>query len=1422
MRGEGLAVQFSKRLKFISFSILACLLLVSGGVFFRPIAKTALGIAAKLILRLGSECHFAYRAIEWKERRLVFSDVVLLDLSGERCSYQMHAEKVELTLDWSRFPRKLKGHLAVERPSVSLFDPFHFRGAGEGWLSLTAAVRDGMVEWMGVERARFNFAKAAPTQIGRLEIEWGGAAMALEAFEEGAAGLRVDGELKSVPVRILKELAAFYCPSLEEKVALKQGFLQGAFHLQFDGGVLRSAAVNLETEGAAFDCAGWKVDGLDGRFDWEGPLERGGKIGLLKDFSIDGWNGRCRAAVAKVQVILPGGIGVSAAGSFGFTPGMGAKWDLAGEGKREGKTHPFHLQGRGYFHSQMPNWIETEIGFGSSRIHLHGKEGDGRRNWTGRCANLTADEIGFLQAAGMDFAPEWFLWGCSGGVYNCEGSIAFSDEKIESWVLSEIDAKNAILEWEGIRFSCAEVEGSVGVEGGKIDLAEGAFCLPLLDGKKLEGKGWSGQAVLNEGLLDPSHFSGWIEGIQAAAEISGTLRQWKARAQTAGNVSGSLLLSGKYEDGRLDAQIEKGILEGILFCGKGWIDREKNFSLEIERFLGQIGSLEKIWPEWSFGGTVRHLESGLRIEGTPEAWDWKLDARIEMGTIYKYANFRLENLFFDFTADTDGFSCLGIEGEWAAPQGRAAMHCPVLSRKGKEWLFDLRVETGAWDLLRLVGSSDEQEIFFNTEKCRLLGNPLTIGACALTPEMELDRVMVRTQMPWKSILAAGPFLESLGLESWVKKPLSGSAEFYGLYQRGGGSEIAVKGVGIEWKSQPFPLEFHAVERSGEWTVDVCRFDQMDLTCAIRPEGEGVRVLRGSAGWESVFHTEFEGKISPSLRCEMRLSDASVSLKGLVPLASLYGMPLEGLEGSLAGSGHLIWERGVEIDLDFTASGLRAGALQLENQGPIHLLYSSDRGITFRGIDLHAAKEGLEGASIDCRVDLLHYDAFRSYWVFSRSHVHLPVDVLHLLPSRPPFLDSLGLHQELDFIADIECATDFSHLSCSMKEGFIPFYGTVRHIQDLYCVLDNGDFTFQFQTFHQGRLIRAGGSMDLQPKIEGRLILEDLECSLQEGELPLTIDWIYDGGQFGIRTIEGSFGGVEASFHAEEENRLIGSARIHFGTLSEFLPPSAAEVFKELEMGKGYELKGRLFLGKEGIRFKGLLSGKQLELFGYQFRTLLAQVDLGPEKMRIYDLKISDTAGILKCDEILLEAPGTQPWMIEIPALSIQELRPSLLQKPDAQMGEISPLVVRELKMTDFKGLLDEGKTWTAKGELSFINSYKREHTVLDIPADVLGRIVGLDLELLIPVKGFLTFDLKDGFFRLVELKESFSESNRSQFFLVTEGDSPSMDLDGNLKILVKMKQFVLFKFTEAFLISIEGKLNDPKFHLQKKKRFLGM
>src|SRR5690606_3782065 len=114
------------------------------------------------------------------------------------------------------------------------------------------------------------------------------------------------------------------------------------------------------------------------------------------------------------------------------------------------------------------------------------------------------------------------------------------------------------------------------------------------------------------------------------------------------------------------------------------------------------------------------------------------------------------------------------------------------------------------------------------------------------------------------------------------------------------------------------------------------------------------------------------------------------------------------------------------------------------------------------------------------------------------------------------------------------------------------------------------------------------------------------------------------------------------------------------------------------------------------------------------------------------------------------------WRLSIPSIAIAELRPSLLQKWGEKLGPMTPLVVRNLSLRGLEGELEKSHTWTAVGDLKFINSFKREYTLADIPSDVLSRIFGLDLELLIPVRGQCKFALEGGLFRLKELEQAYS------------------------------------------------------------------
>jgi hypothetical protein len=1366
------------------------------------------------------ECKWVYRDLEWKEGRFVFSDVFIFDYRSEKSSFHGYAENVSLSLDWSSFPKKLKGHLLIQRPSLTFLSHRHWKESKGGWFDLTLSIEEGLVEWAGIERARFSYTKYAPDHLGRLNLAWGNSSLDLEAFQEGSA-LKCDGAFKNLNVFLLRRLVEFYAPGQWERFHIQEGGFDGQAHLVFEEGQAKSGLAHLDLRRMAFGWGDWKIKGLDGSLDWDGAFEQGKPLGLFENFTSFSCGGQLHGSFQHAGILMPDGAIEDLGGYFSYNPGMGANWDINGIGSAQEKSFPFKWQGKGYFHSQVANWIESSAILGDTALVLNGNEEGDRRIWQGSCHNLSPEQGAFLQAVGSKYIPS--AWSFSQGVFNVEGRVCFLKEQIESWALSHLKAEKISLDHEEIHLACQRAEGNLSSEGGAISLEGGSFQIPLQEGNCLSGQGWKGVGIWLPDQMAPSQFVGFVENVQTELCLSGTLKEWQAKALlSTQEIEGTLALLGGWNGEQFDAKIEKGTLEGVTFSGSASLARSSAFSIYIDQFHGQIDSLSKIWKGRSIAGEISSRGPGFLLEGSREGWDWSLEAGLTNGSYSTQSNWKLSDISTEIVADSERFYCYRVEGNCALPQGNIHWASPLLGKKKEEWTFDVRVQNKAWDVLRLVGQSDGREIVLDP-KSHLLGAPLFCAHCSLDEDRKLDQLDIQLRPLWKSFLTASSFLQSFGVHIDSRTPLAGALDIQLHYNRKGGSEIRAEGVDLHWEGLPIPLDFYGVETGEQWTVERFKLADIAFTGLLRPEGEAIRILKGKGTWEKGVEADFEGSFFSDLRCELQLSKVQVYLEQAQLLTQFLGKELK---GTLRGDGHFIYDRGIETDFDFIATGVKVDSFPIENKGPVNFYFSSTKGMIFRGIDLQVSKPDTEFPWIDCKVDVLQYDTPRTSWLLTHSHVHLPADCLTFFKSPSPFFQSLKLENDLDFIADLECTSDFSLLTATLKDGFLPLGGTVHHVKDMYLQWAGNRCATSFSYFYQGHLLKVGLDVSLDSKLEGRLTLEDHEVLLNVDERPLAIDWEYGAQGIFVHAIEGSFGGANASFHAEraaEGNTLIGSARMDFGATSELVPPRIAELFQELKMGKGYEMKGRLTVQPTGqVFFKGLMSGKQLELFGFQFRTMLAHIEVGPESLHLYDLKISDTAGMMKIDQIFVESVGNEPWTVEIPRVTILELRPSLLQKVGRQPGQISPLVIRELTMTDFKGLLDDSVTYTAEGHLHFINSYKREHTVLDIPADVLSRIVGLDLELLIPAVGSLSFDLHDGLFHLLELKHAFSEGKRSEFFLALDEQEPVMDLDGNIKILVKMKQFVLFKFTEAFLISIEGNLTDPKFHLQKKKRFLGI
>jgi hypothetical protein len=84
---------------------------------------------------------------------------------------------------------------------------------------------------------------------------------------------------------------------------------------------------------------------------------------------------------------------------------------------------------------------------------------------------------------------------------------------------------------------------------------------------------------------------------------------------------------------------------------------------------------------------------------------------------------------------------------------------------------------------------------------------------------------------------------------------------------------------------------------------------------------------------------------------------------------------------------------------------------------------------------------------------------------------------------------------------------------------------------------------------------------------------------------------------------------------------------------------------------------------------------------------------------------------------------------------------------------------------------------------------------------------------MIPVFGEIDFSLEDEKIHFLKMQNCFSDAGRSYFYLWHKSKS-FLDFDGNIHLDIRMKQYVLFKFAELFIISLDGPVSSPKVYLK--------
>ena len=242
----------------------------------------------------------------------------------------------------------------------------------------------------------------------------------------------------------------------------------------------------------------------------------------------------------------------------------------------------------------------------------------------------------------------------------------------------------------------------------------------------------------------------------------------------------------------------------------------------------------------------------------------------------------------------------------------------------------------------------------------------------------------------------------------------------------------------------------------------------------------------------------------------------------------------------------------------------------------------------------------------------------------------------------------------------------------------------------------------------------------------------------------------------------------------------------------------------------------VFVGKVNIdkhvlnnsSFEGDIFGKNLKYDKFIVRNFIASIFYHHQQIELKKVSAFDQAFGCQIESCKISL-DTSDLLSE--GIFLYDIKPSLIGQP-ANTKPQSVFTVKEVVIpTLFASFKDELQL-KGKGELYFVNHEVKKKNLLDIPWDILS-VLGLDLSLLSPVCGHLEFTFEKNKILLDRLKRSYSENYRSSFFLDPRSIS-YVGLDGSVCLRLRMKQSVLLRLAEPFVIAVDGNLSNPSIKLK--------
>jgi hypothetical protein len=545
-------------------------------------------------------------------------------------------------------------------------------------------------------------------------------------------------------------------------------------------------------------------------------------------------------------------------------------------------------------------------------------------------------------------------------------------------------------------------------------------------------------------------------------------------------------------------------------------------------------------------------------------------------------------------------------------------------------------------------------------------------------------------------------------------------------------------------------------------------------------------------------------------------------------------------GEIAGSGSLLF-RGGEKKVDAQATvmfnDLEFGGIYFGSGENLRCIYSSASGFSVEGLEVEIPTE--EGAE-KYKLGRFYYDIQRQKILFEGFDFSLPPEKLPWIaqkvselfpgkvhPSMIDWVEALKHNEPLEGRISLEVDPQHIWIYLSLKDGTYFLADQKLDLKNFHLAYDPLELHLSSEILYRDTYYWLHLATDSLTMSQGQLALSEHPIFLdnREGLDALIATWERDKEKWTIKKVAGNFCGMEVNLTSKEKSvfpplSLIG----HIGFDPVRMLPLFSHAWRKriqrLALSGGFALEGEFSLDKlnlESLSFSGQASGTNCQIKNISLDAFSSRLEYGNGHIKVSDLLIKDCGGCLTAHQVQITQDEEGRWYFDLDHACLSDLRLSRLKSPWTKWraGEkpfFRFLFIPSFVLENVSGQLGDVQTFLGGGKIEFTNLPKRTFlsNLLFIPIEITARI-GLDFSNLIPVRGTVVYEIRDGKVYFTEFKDMYSEGKRSRFYLA-EGSDAFIDFEGRLNMKVKMKQYnLLMKLAEFFTVSVKGTLLHPSY-----------